>query len=357
MIEQESELAGNHTWSFHPNDVPKTAKSWLSPLIAHQWEGYQVRFPKFSRHLHLTYACCTSERFRKVVGSHFLNSSSVLLTSTKVDSISDTNAVVKNGNVYHGAVVVDCRGPSSIGATDVGMGYQKFVGLEIELEQDWPDSQPTIMDGCTDQIDGFRFVYTLPFSKRRVLVEDTCFSDRSEINRTEHIDRIKSYVGDRVAGSWRVLREESGCLPMPFSAAFLPRATRPLSGGYAGGWFHAATGYSFPMSIRFAEAVAKVSPENAWHAVEELAIRHRKRAIFSRFLNGLLFRLVRPDTRWQIFRRFYRVLSEDAIARFYSHEFTSMDATRIVVGKPPAGLTPWRFLRTRKAMVCPSTVL
>ncbi len=357
LIEQESELAGNHTWSFHPNDIPVSAKPWLQPLIAHQWAGYDVRFPNFSRRIRLTYACCTSEHFRTIVGAYFQNSSSVLLTSTKIATISDCNAVAENGHVFHGGLVIDCRGPESIDTAKSGIGYQKFVGLEIELEQDWPELQPTLMDGCTAQLDGFRFVYTLPFSNRRVLIEDTCFSDRSAINRAEHIDRIESYVRARVAGNWRVVREESGCLPMPFSATFLPKATNPLAGGYAGGWFHAATGYSFPMAIRFAEAVAKVSPENAFEAVENLAQQHRKRAFFSRFLNRLLYRLVRPETRWQIFRRFYRVLSEDAIGRFYSHEFTPLDATRIVVGMPPSGLTPWRFLSTRKAIACPSNAM
>ncbi len=90
-------------------------------------------------------------------------------------------------------------------------------------------------------------------------------------------------------------------------------------------------------------------------AVRDLASRHQRRAGFARFLNRLLFRLVRPESRWQIFRRFYRVLSEDAICRFYAHEFTTRDVARIVVGWPPGGLTPIRFFRTPTSMPCLST--
>ena len=67
---------------------------------------------------------------------------------------------------------------------------------------------------------------------------------------------------------------------------------------------------------------------------------------FSRFLNRLLFCLVTPRDRWKIFRRFYRVLSEERIARFYAHRFTISDAARIVIGRPPSGLAPLRFARS-----------
>jgi hypothetical protein len=55
---------------------------------------------------------------------------------------------------------------------------------------------------------------------------------------------------------------------------------------------------------------------------------------------------VTPRDRWKIFRRFYRVLSEDRIARFYAHRFTVADAARIVIGRPPSGLAPMRFARS-----------
>jgi lycopene beta-cyclase len=70
------------------------------------------------------------------------------------------------------------------------------------------------------------------------------------------------------------------------------------------------------------------------------------RRSFARFLNRLLFCLVKPADRWKIFRRFYSVLSDEQIARFYGHRFTAGDAARIVVGRPPTGLAPIRFARS-----------
>jgi lycopene beta-cyclase len=132
---------------------------------------------------------------------------------------------------------------------------------------------------------------------------------------------------------------------MPYAAA----ASRPgptLAGGYAGGWYHAATGYSMPLAVRFAELVARARPNEVAAAIAAAAAEDRVRRSFTRFLNRLLFCLVRPADRWKIFRRFYRVLPEERIARFYAHRFTFIDAARIVIGWPPSGLAPIRFARS-----------
>jgi len=134
-------------------------------------------------------------------------------------------------------------------------------------------------------------------------------------------------------------------LPMPYDPATVSRAPWP-AGGYAGGWYHAATGYSMPLAVRFAEIVARAHPDRVAAEVATAAATDRYRRGFARFLNRLLFCLVRAEDRWRIFHRFYGVLPEDRIARFYAHRFTCSDAARIVLGRPPLGLVPLRFARS-----------
>ena len=204
------------------------------------------------------------------------------------------------------------------------------------------------MDATADQSDGFRFLYTLPFTPRRVLVEDTRFSDKPHFGREDCLKNVANYLQRRGIEHFRIVREESGVLPMPFSPENPSATSGPLAGGYAGGWFHAATGYSFPMAVAFAEAIASGPLDSSRDRVQALANNHRWRSKYSRFLNRLLFRLVAPRRRYRIFQRFYRVLEDAAIERFYSHRFSSRDARKIVVGIPPTliGLQPFRFLRS-----------
>lgn len=389
LIEGGGQLGGNHTWSFHPGDVPPSCRNWVQPLIQHQWSGYEVGIGRLRRHVDLKYASISSEHFADVIGEIFrcesatdrhrlervtamasaggdalsvepgsgvqgesgssdaVDSDWQLLVDTHVEQVSEGAVLTAGGQTYRGNLVVDCRGPSQAQAFG-GCGFQKFHGFEIELSEDWPHASPVVMESVADQGDGFRFLYTLPFSRRRVLVEDTRFSDTPDCDRQACLQLVTKHVHDLGIRQFDIVREESGVLPMPFTSELPPEAHSPLIGGYAGGWFHAATGYSFPLAVAFAQAVAEGPLSSAAGRVAELSAEHRLRSLYSRFLNRLLFRLVTPTRRHQVFRRFYRVLSDTSIERFFSHRFTASDAFRIVVGIPPTliGLRPLRFFRS-----------
>jgi lycopene beta-cyclase len=140
---------------------------------------------------------------------------------------------------------------------------------------------------------------------------------------------------------------------MPWSASGPTMSGEgPLAAGYGGGWFHPATGYSFPMAIRLALAVAQSRPDEVRRAATALAARTHSRRRFARLLNLLLFRAVVPERRWQIFRRLYRDLPDALMARFYAMEFTPLDAARMLIGPPPP-LAPLRLLGRLESRPCP----
>jgi lycopene beta-cyclase len=201
------------------------------------------------------------------------------------------------------------------------------------------------MDVPADQAAGFEFLYELPLGPDRVLLEYTRFHEEPACDESRAASLISARLAEADAGSAKLIRTEHGCLPMPFTAAARQMGPSP-AGGYAGGWYHAATGYSMPLAVRFAEIVARACPDRVGAEVASAAAEDRLRRGFARFLNRLLFCLVRPEDRWKIFRRFYRVLPEDRIARFYAHRFTFTDAARIMIGRPPLGLAPIRFARS-----------
>ncbi len=359
LIEKDAQLAGNHTWSFHATDIPAAARLWCADLPATYWDGYSVIFPDYQRHVELKYASMASRDFARIVREceevDAFRRHLTIMNGQTVTTITPQHVVTESGQQIEGTVVIDCRGPTHVPcASTSAAGFQKFHGIEVEIGQDWPRDIPDLMDSRLCQNDGFRFRYILPFSRRRILVEDTCFSDNRRLDAAECRRQSEGYLRQQGIRDWTILRQESGCLPMPYGDHEGPQATLPLRGGYAGGWFHAATGYSFSLAVRFAEAVANVLPEEASASVQQLKASHEFQSQFARFLNRMLFRMVRPETRWQLFRRFYRVLSEEAIARFYAHEFTRADAAKLVIGLPPAGLTPFRFLKSYEAMSCPA---
>ncbi len=353
IVERSDRLCGNHTWSFHESDISASDSSWLASLPLKKWQGYQVNFSGFHRRLSLPYCSLSSSNLESALLQLADRGNLEVKTGTTISSLTSNSICTSEEGRYHGKIVIDCRG---LRGEPEGLrcGYQKFHGFEIELaHEDWPDPLPVLMDATVSQQDGFRFLYVLPLSRRRILIEDTCFSDHRQFDREQSLAELKRYLQHRQIRDWEIVREEQGCLPMPYSKHMKPTLTSPLRGGYAAGWFHAATGYSVPLAVQFAEVVANSTPEQMTGRISRLVKQNRFPAQFARLLNRMLFRLVAPEKRWMIFRRFYRVLPEETIKRFYAHRFTRFDAMRILIGSPPRGLTPVRFIQSFKVKPCP----
>jgi len=356
LIERGEEICGNHTWSFHQSDVPDSSFVWFDPLITHRWPSYAVKFPKAVQQVNIGYATVTSESLREATQrlasmDRSVGGGSVSLRCGQACDILSPTRVQLGAEQIEAVVVIDCRGRAVSQGLPHGSGYQSFIGHEYDMGDSWPAAAPTVMDVFPDQSSGFEFLYELPFGNGRVLLEYTRFNEEPGVDPARAEAAITARLAEvRLTGRTPV-RTETGCLPMPYTVA---PARQPVSvaGGYAGGWFHAATGYSMPLALRFAEIVAKSAPDHVDQAVNQAVLEDSTRRGFTRFLNRLLFCLVKPSDRWKIFRRFYRVLSEEQIARFYAHRFTAADAARIVVGIPPSGLSPFRFIRS----FFPSTV-
>lgn len=354
LVERQTRLGGNHTWSFHALDVPTDAADWVAPLVCVCWPAYTVRFPKLARQVNMPYAAILSDRLADVVTADLNRLGCALRLGVEVQAMSATTVTLSDGQTLAARCVIDARGPTHAPLA-AATGYQKFLGWEVELNAPWPEELPTLMDATGPQTDGFSFVYTLPFTPTRVLIEPTYFSDTAELDRDQLRRQIRDYLAARGYDAYRTIREEAGVLPMPWAetaANVTPTTpTAAVRAGYAGGWFHPATGYSLPLAVRVAQTIAAVAPESAATALARLADRLRPRWRFARFLNRLLFTLVVPAKRYTVFRRLYRDLPDASMARFYAMELTRLDAVRMVLGPPPP-LAPLRLFHRREATTC-----
>jgi lycopene beta-cyclase len=358
LVEQAAELCGNHTWSFHETDIAGAAREWVDPLVACRWPGYRVRFPGLARRVNIPYATITSDRLREATlslaakgGAATRPGRLVIRTGERCEIIAPTAVRIGGSAEVSCGAVIDCRGRAATEQPS-GAGYQTFIGQEYQTARRWPATEPTVMDVPADQAGGFEFLYELPLGPDRVLLEYTRFHEEPACDESRAAGLIATRLAEAGEGAATVIRSERGCLPMPYARAG-GRAGPALAGGYAGGWYHAATGYSMPLAVRFAELVAQAGRDRVAAEVAAAAAADRLRRGFTRFLNRLLFCLVRPADRWKIFERFYRVLPEERIARFYAHRFTVTDAARIVIGWPPAGLAPIRFARSFVSLADP----
>jgi lycopene beta-cyclase len=346
LVERGERLGGNHTWCFHEDDVPAAARGFVAPLVAHRWSGYEVRFPGLRRRLGGEYSAIPSSGLHDVVAAALDRlPGSTILVGRSARAVSARRVELDGGESLAARVVVDARGPDE--KAPPGCGFQKFVGLELELARPHNLVEPILMDATVDQIDGYRFVYVLPIGPTRALVEDTVFSDSAALDRAQLRARVLDHARRLGMEPVETVREEVGILPMPWRPSGVPRPQRsgPLVAGYQGGWFHPATGYSLPAAVRLAALVGELPPERLFgRELDDLAAHVRRQGRFFCQLNRLLFRWFVPTERWQVLARFYH-LPEPIIRRFYALELGALDRARILVGRPPPGLS----LRARLA--------
>jgi lycopene beta-cyclase len=340
IVERGSVLGGNHTWCFHDTDLPADSRRWVDPLIGHRWASHEVAFPAHHRVLEGGYAGISSDHFARVVTAALAGDQHAILLGTEAVTVGAHEVEVATGGQrrrLRAGTVVDARGPDRGAGQVADAGYQVFWGREIATDGPHGVTRPMLMDATVEQVGGYRFVYVLPLAADRLLVEDTYFADGAALDGERLGARIDAYVaahGWRVA---RVVREESGVLPLPWRMDVAPLVDDgPIVAGYQGGFFHPVTGYSFPIALRLARAVATGDRD----AVRAVVRAQRRQLGFALRLNKMLFRWFAPERRYHVLERFYR-LPEPTIRRFYALELTALDRARILVGRPPRGLS-WR---------------
>jgi lycopene beta-cyclase len=336
ILEATDKPFGEHTWSFHKADLQPSSFSWLAPLIAHEWDGQSVRFGSYERHFPSGYASLTSESVSAAI-ERLPNVS--LSKNVEVTALLPAHVTFPDGSTLFASCVIDCRGyrPSS----SMVLGYQKFVGLEVELSEPHGLPRPVIMDATVDQLDGYRFVYLLPMSPTRLMIEDTRYSEGADLEYAVISEDINAYAARQGWNITQVVHRENGVLPIVLAHDFnrfwseLPKDV--AHAGLRAGLFHPTTGYSLPDAVHIADLIAENWPIGTAALALKIrrhAARQHKKQGFYRLLNRMLFLAAEPDRRHLVLERFYQ-LPTPLIERFYAGRTTTTDMLRILTGKPP----------------------
>ncbi len=364
VLEQGPSLGANHTWSFHDTDLTPEQLAWIEPLVIARWPRQEVRFPTGRRVLETGYRSISSERLHTVAME--LLGPSVRL-NCPVRDVGGDSVTLGDGTVLSAALVIDGRG--ALQQQPLALGYQKFAGIEIETAVPHGQAHPIIMDATVPQTDGYRFVYSLPFSPTRMLIEDTYYSDTPDLDAGSLGAGLEAYAS---AQGWKVdkiLRREAGVLPITL-AGDIDRHWRTMGqeiprSGLRAWLFHATTGYSLPIAVRLAGEIAR-APDLSSKAIARL-IEARSRetwksqAIF-RLLNRSMFLAADPAGRVRILDRFYSKLPAASIERFYAGALRKTDIAMlmaIMATKPPVNIgraiaclseaSSWEFASKQRA--------
>lgn len=334
LLEAGPTFGGNHIWSFFASDLSADAAALVEPLLAARWQGYDIAFPARRRTLSTPYASITSQRLDAVVRERLGDGAR---TNIAVHAVEMHGAVLAHGDRIDANAVLDARGAGREVAHYRG-GWQKFVGQRWRTARPHGLTRPIVMDATVEQIDGYRFVYVLPFADDELFIEDTYYSDTPNLDRDVVVARIAAYAATKAWVLTDCLGEERGCLPVVSGGDFdavWPADDRVARVGTGAGAFQPTTGYSLPFAAESAVALAKGWPfADLGSATRAMAKAQWQRGGFYRLLDKMLFGAAVPDQRYKILEHFYR-LPEPVIERFYAGKSSLSDKMRVLSGRPP----------------------
>jgi lycopene beta-cyclase len=316
--------------------------------IAHRWTSAIVRGP--GREVELD---CAGRPYCHVRAGDFYewalerlraSGRATLELGAAVREIDDTLAGVivratsHDGRAFDRAfsMVFDGRPPERGGsAQDAASLTQAFVGHEVEFDEDVLDSERvTLMDFRVDQSRGLRFVYVLPFTPRRGLVETTYLTpglDQASIDEREITDYCETTLGRPPCG---LIRVERGALPMT-TAPLGPPSTRHIWRiGTRAGIARASTGYAFDAIQRDA---ARVCDALAARGPRPAAPRPRLLNTLDRMMLSLL--ASRPEVGPRLFESMFSRAPAGALIRFLSDRASVGDALAVVRSVPKVAMT------------------
>jgi len=341
LIEAGPVIGGNHTWSSFAEDLTPAQRTWTAPLFEYRWESYAVRFPQHGRWIGQGYGSVPSENLAKALAAALPPAH--ILTSAPIAALNPTSVTLADQRRLTAHAVIDGRGQTKTSALD--LRWQKFLGQEVELAQPHGLQGPIIMDATVPQHDGYRFVYTLPFGPRHILIEDTYFSDGKDMEPALLRQHLADYAKTQGWEITSIIREEAGVLPLGIGGdieAFWNEGDKGVARvGLRAGLFHPVTGYSFPDAVAVADLVAGLPKHDAatiYHAVRDHSIAAWRSRWMYRVLNRMLFLAAQDEERRNILQRFYQH-PDELVGRFYAARPELKDWFRILSGKPPIPAT------------------
>jgi lycopene beta-cyclase len=235
------------TWCFWEQEP-----GLFEPVVLHSWDRIDFYAPSFSRCFTLapyTYKMIRSDDFYRYVRA-------AALQQQNIHWVKETVQVIGNEN---GRAFIETKEEKREGLflfNSISFGdftpqrnkhylLQHFKGWMIETEQPVFDAAVArFMDFRVSQENGTSFLYVLPVTARKALVEYTLFSPALLTQRQYDI-ALEKYINEMLhPGAYTIVDTETGVIPMT-NHRFLQQEENIIHIGTVGGDTKGSTGYTF----------------------------------------------------------------------------------------------------------------
>ena len=203
---------------------------------------------------------------------------------------------------------------------------QHFKGYRIKTEKPlFDDTKFRMMDYRLKYKDSTSFIYILPFSETKALVEFTFFTPFM-VEEKVYDERLKKYISDYLkVENYTIEETEQGKIPMTDFPFWDYSSKNWIKIGTAAGWVKASSGYAFKNT----ENKIKKLVENLKREKENPTPVSAKRF---RWYDSVFLKVLEQNNEigeW-LFHRFYKKHKPQKLFRFLDEESTVLEELQII---------------------------
>ena len=225
---------------------------WMKPfesIIEKKWNKWSIETPN-SKVTHLSiakpYCVISFKKWKK----YCLETKNILdIVNKQVIEYLPINNYFKiitaDKEEYYAEKIYDSRSKRE----KKGELIQHFLGINISVaDNTFNDEKLTLMH-FTQENNLLHFIYILPFSHNKALVESTVFS-KEAFDDSWYIEKIKNYLMLNNITKFEEQSIEKGIIPMFFAEQKKSNNSNIFNIGIRGGACKPSTGYAFSFSIK-----------------------------------------------------------------------------------------------------------
>ena len=334
ILVKNTVYSNDRTWCFWDEGNPE-----LRECVEHSWSDFQIKNGDSSFKKSCAdqpYLMVSAERFCAHAKAK-ISSNQNRITLLKNQEISEVTKlqnqswrIVTNNQTFTADKIVDTRPHVYAGDGD-SLLWQSFLGHEVETDEELFEANTfVLMDFDATFTDGLGFVYILPYSNKRALIEYTVFSEKPLLAK-----QLDGYINLALSRnlkdvSYKTLRTEYGKLPMGYQNK--PDSVEPnyIYAGLFAGSARPSSGYAFQRIQSWANRCASTYLNNQTlsHPPKDPIILMMMDDIFLNVLKS------NPKSSIKLFFNLFSKCKPDAMIRFLSDHAKLSDYLSIIFSMP-----------------------
>ncbi len=228
IIEPRDNYTKDKTWSFW-----KIFSHNFEDCVKKSWNNFTINIPSHTKYLE-----CKNTPYQTIDSRLFYDKTIKALKQNKnIFFLKNLNEININNSFIFNSVEST--------ANSKGKLWQHFSGFEIETKKDFFDEEIfNLMDFDCEQKDSVHFFYTLPYSKKKALVETTWISDLKNSSLQDYDEQLNNYIKDHLKiKDFTINYKEVGAIPL-FNIDYIKKPNQ-INIGTVGGMTRLSTGYTF----------------------------------------------------------------------------------------------------------------